>query len=244
MFLSIIFSIFFSIIIIFLGTLLILKYYHYKVNIEPINKYLSSYLLQNKITITKLDSNKVVFKGTETKAALIFYPGGNIEHTAYYPLMAACASKGIMCILCQMPLDLAIFKINAAKGIKNKFPEIKKWYIGGHSLGGACATIYLYMNPDQFIGFILLSSYSIFNLSKTNLKAMCIIGTEDKVMSERRYNKFMKNLPKNCVHVKIEGGCHSYFGMFEIMKSDGKPKISNIEQIEFTADQISKLEPD
>ena len=32
--------------------------------------------------------------------------------------------------------------------------------------------------------------------------------------------------------------------MFEIMKSDGKPKISNIEQIEFTAEQISKLEPD
>ena len=237
-------SIIFAIILICLGTLLILKYYHYNVNIEPINKYLFSYLLQKKITITKLDNNKVVFKGTKTKAAFIFYPGGNVEHTAYYPLMAACASKGIMCILCQMPFDLAILKINAAKGIKNKYPEIKKWYIGGHSLGGTCAAIYLYMNPNQFTGFISLASYSILNLSKKDLKAMSIIGTEDKVMSMRRYNKFMKNLPKNCIDVKIEGGCHSYFGMFEIMKSDGKPKISNIEQIEFTADQISKLEPD
>lgn len=237
-------SIIFAIILICLGTLLILKYYHYNVNIEPINKYLSTYLSQKKLTITKLDNNKVVFKGIETKAAFIFYPGGNVEHTAYYPLMAACASKGMMCILCQMPFDLAILKINAAKGIKNKFPEIKKWYIGGHSLGGTCAAIYLYMNPNQFTGFILLSSYSILNLSKSDLKVMSIIGTEDKVMSERRYNKFMKNLPKNFIHVKIEGGCHSYFGMFEIMKSDGKPKISNIEQIEFTADQISKLEPD
>ena len=106
-----------TIILIVLGIYLILRYYHYKEDKESIDKYLST----KNITIKKLDDNKTLFKGENTKAAMIFYPGGNVEHTAYFPLLAACASKGIMSILCKMPLDLAVLNINAANGIIKQF---------------------------------------------------------------------------------------------------------------------------
>ena len=155
--------------------------------------------------------------------------------------MVSIASKGIICILYKMPLNIPVFKIFAAKGIQDKFPEIENWYIGGHSLGGVCASAYLYLNKDKFDGLILFSSYTILNFSKTDLKVISILGTEDKVIDMDNYNKYKKNYPEDFTEIKIEGGCHSYFGMYGLQKNDGQPTISNVEQIENTANEIAKL---
>ena len=56
-----------------------------------------------------------------------------------------------------------------------------------------------------------------------------------------RYNKSKNNYPKDFTEIIIEGGCHSYFGMYGLMKNDGTPSISNIEQIQFTSNELSKL---
>ena len=55
---------------------------------------------------------------------MIFYPGANVEFTSYEPLTHACASKGIMSVLVEMPLNIALLNIDAAEGIKNKYPFI------------------------------------------------------------------------------------------------------------------------
>ena len=61
-------------------------------------------------------------------------------------MMRKLASECILCILVKMPLNLAVFDINAADGIQTKFSYIDNWYIGGHSLGGAMAASYLSNN--------------------------------------------------------------------------------------------------
>ena len=48
-------------------------------------------------------------------------------------------------------------------------------------------------------------------------------------------------LPENFKEIIIEGGCHSYFGMYGEQEGDGNPTISNIEQIEITAEEIVKF---
>ena len=106
-----------------------------------------------------------MFSGTENKSALIFYPGGNIEYNAYEPLMAGCAKRGIMSILVKMPFNAPILNMNVAKKIKKYFPEIKNWYIGGHSAGGAFASMHVAKYPDEYTGLILLASYSTKDLS-------------------------------------------------------------------------------
>ena len=46
--------------------------------------------------------------GPGTRDALIFYPGGKVEATAYLPLLTTLAADGIDCFLLQAPLNLAI----------------------------------------------------------------------------------------------------------------------------------------
>lgn len=88
------------------------------------------------IATSKTDGGDLVFAPPDSKAGLIFYPGGKVEYTAYAPLMRACAEKGILCVLVKMPCNLAVLDANAADGIAEQYPDIDAWYIGGHSLGG------------------------------------------------------------------------------------------------------------
>ena len=39
----------------------------------------------------------------------------------------------------------------------------------------------------------------------------------------------------------IDGGCHAYFGMYGTQDGDGKPTISNEEQIVLTVENIIKM---
>ena len=103
----------------------------------------------NAVSTELLDDDTLVFKTENATKGLVFYPGGKVEYTAYQPLMAACAQQGILCILVEMPFNLAVLDINAADGIQEQHPEIEKWYIGGHSLGGSLAASYLADHIDD-----------------------------------------------------------------------------------------------
>ncbi len=183
----------------------------------------------------------ITFKPESATKGFIFYPGGKVEHTAYIPLMQSIAQQGILCVLVEMPFNLAVFDINAADGIAEKYPEIEDWYIGGHSLGGAMAASYIGKNTDNFKGLVLLGAYSTADLSESDLDVLSIYGSQDLVMNRDKYAKNKSNLPDNFKEIILEGGCHSYFGMYGSQKGDGKPTISNKEQIFQTAKHISDM---
>ncbi|MBQ8804553.1 MAG: alpha/beta hydrolase [Tyzzerella sp.] len=180
----------------------------------------------------------IVYAPDKAEAGLIFYPGGKVEYTAYIPLMKTCASEGILCVVVEMPFNLAVLDVNAAEGIQELYPEIDEWYIGGHSLGGSMAASYLSENMDTFEGLILLGSYSTADLSDTSLDVLSIYGSEDKVLNREKYDQNKINLPNDFTEVVLDGGCHAYFGMYGEQEGDGTPTISNEEQIEQTANVI------
>ena len=192
----------------------------------------------NAVSTELLDDDTLVFKPENATKGFIFYPGGKVEYTAYRPLMAACAQQGILCILVEMPFNLAVLDINAADGLQELYPEIEEWYIGGHSLGGSMAASYLADHIDDYDGLILLGSYSTVDLSQTDLDVLSVCGSEDKVMNRVKYDENKSNLPGDLIEVVIEGGCHAYFGMYGAQEGDGKPTISNEEQIFLTANHI------
>lgn len=63
------------------------------------------------------DGNVTWFVPQAPTAGLIFYPGGKVEHTAYAPLLRACAEQGLLCALIRMPGNLAVLDANAADGL-------------------------------------------------------------------------------------------------------------------------------
>lgn len=183
----------------------------------------------------------IVFEPEGATKGLIFYPGGKVEYTAYIPLMQVCAENGILCVLIEMPFNLAVFDISAADGIQQEYPEIEDWYIGGHSLGGSMAASYLVDHADNYKGLILLGSYSTADLSDTELAVLSVYGSEDMVMNREKYQENSSNLPSNFTEYVIDGGCHAYFGMYGAQDGDGTPTITNEEQIRLTAEKIVEI---
>lgn len=189
--------------------------------------------------ISVLDDGSLVFSPKEeVHAGLIFYPGGKVEHTAYQPLMAALAAEGILCVLVEMPFRLAVLDVNAADGIQERYPEVSRWYIGGHSLGGSMAASYLSEHTESYEGLLLLGSYSTADLSESGLDVLSVYGSEDLVLNRQKYEESRTNLPSDTVEIVIDGGCHAQFGMYGAQAGDGTPMISAEEQIALTAEYI------
>lgn len=187
------------------------------------------------------DNENYIFKLEEPTAGFIFYPGGKVEYTAYIPLMKQLASEGVMGVLVKMPFNLAVFDIDAAEGIQEQYPEIEKWYIGGHSLGGSMAAAYLEEHTDAFDGLILLGSYSTTDLTSTDLDVLSIYGSEDRVLNAEKYEEYKVNLPEEFVEMVIDGGCHAYFGAYGMQEGDGKPGITCLEQTDITVKNITEF---
>lgn len=212
-------------------------YYH--ADAEAIEAFaLTESIQKAEITKTELAKGVLAYLPEETSVGFIFYPGGKVEYTAYEPLMLALAEKGITSILVEMPFNLAVLDVNAADGIIGNFPEIKNWYIGGHSLGGSMAASYVAKHAEDFDGLVLLASYSTANLSNSDLDVLSIYGSEDKVLNAEKYTQYKTNLPDTMTESVIEGGCHAYFGMYGAQNGDGTPTIENAVQIQYTAENI------
>ena len=208
-------------------------YYHAKS--ELINSFISS----REVNKNQISKSVTVYEKEESNIGFVFYPGGKVEHTSYEPLMYLLAEEGITCILIEMPFNLAIFNVNAAGKVIDSHSNIDRWYIGGHSLGGAMASSFSEKNDDKIDGLILLGAYSTSNLSSADIEVLSIYGSEDKVLNMDKYNECKVNLPSDYNEVVIEGGCHSYFGMYGMQDGDGNPTITNQEQLNLTKKHIS-----
>lgn len=187
------------------------------------------------------DDRITVYQPENPIAGLIFYPGGKVEALAYEPLMTACASRGILCVLVEMPLHLAVLDVNAAEGLPEQFPQIQDWYLGGHSLGGSMAASYLSENAGDYAGLVLLGSYSTADLSEADLEVLSIYGSEDRVLNQEKYEACRANLPEDFTEIILDGGCHAYFGVYGQQEGDGTPTITNEVQISLTAEAIAEL---
>lgn len=180
----------------------------------------------------------------DIKAGFMFYPGGKVDCDAYAPLLAECASKGILSVVVKMPFNLAVFGINRGLEVLEILPyEIDNWYIGGHSLGGSMAASCAANNPDVFDGIIFLAAYSTLDIS--NFRVLSVYGSEDEIMETRNYEKYHHNLPTaisgKLIERRIDGGNHSYFGMYGKQNGDGDETISNVKQIKDTVGYIENF---
>ena len=183
----------------------------------------------------------LAFVPDEYDTGIILYPGAKVESEAYAPLLKELADRGIFAAVVYMPLHFALLDSDAALKVMEEHPEIKNWYICGHSLGGVVAGMLAEKHPEKFKGIILLASYVTSNLSDKDLKALCVIGGNDGVLNVEEYQKNRKNLPSDTTEIMIQGGNHAQFASYGFQKNDNEADISCEQQLKQTADQILKL---
>ena len=183
--------------------------------------------------------NAIAFIPEDAETGLIFYPGGKVEYAAYAPLMRALADNGVLGVLVRMPLNLAVLDMNAADGIPEQYPQIKHWYIGGHSLGGSMAASHAAKNTSAYEGLVLLASYSTADLSTSGIPVISIFGSKDGVLDKEKYAEYRRNFPTVFEEHIIEGGCHAGFGSYGPQDGDGVPTITSEAQMAKTVQLLT-----
>jgi pimeloyl-ACP methyl ester carboxylesterase len=175
----------------------------------------------------------VVFFPAETprpETGFVFYPGGRVDYRAYAPVLRLIAAQGYFVALLPVPLNLAMFDINAAARVQAAYPEIQDWFVGGHSLGGVAASSYAASHPD-IMGVVLWASTPGNDSLKTgSVPVLSVYATNDGLFPLGMVEDSRILLPAEARFVAIEGGNHSQFGSYGLQTGDNTPGISPAEQ--------------
>ena len=188
------------------------------------------------VSVERTD-NGWLFDGPSEDDALIFYPGAKVEETAYAPLLRSLAEEKMDVYLIRMPLHLAFFGLNAADSVIEN-DTYDRYYLGGHSLGGAMAAVYAAGHEDEIAGEILLAAYPT---KKTSVDTVLIYGSEDGVLNMTRVEKAKDLVTGRYDEYCIDGGSHAQFGDYGVQTGDGEAWITPEEQQKLALKEIGRF---
>lgn len=181
------------------------------------------------------DGLKAFEPSTLTEYGVIFYPKSKMEAEAYYPLMRSLAARGVVCMVAEAPARMSALGKDAAYGMNMRYPEITKWYIGGHGDSAKTAAAFAAENTDFVTGVLLLGGYTSADLSGTGLRTVSVYGSKDGILDMKAYEKSKAKLPVSNAEYVIDGGCHTYFAACSLLSGDGTPDITFEQQIDAAA---------
>ncbi|ADJ16108.1 alpha/beta hydrolase [Halalkalicoccus jeotgali] len=182
------------------------------------------------VEVSETDAGYVLSDGpvTDDAVGVIFYPGARVAPESYLPHLAPLvAERDVIVIVPEMPLNFAVFDTGAADEAMVANPHIERWYVGGHSLGGAMACEYA--DGERVEGLVLFASYCASDLSDGEISGLSVLGTADSVIDAERERDSRVNLPPNTEVVEIEGMNHAQFGAYGPQRGDNPPEITDEE---------------
>ena len=162
---------------------------------------------------------------------LVFYPGGRVPPEAYAPALHAIAEAGYTAVTPAVPFGLAVLSPDVATDVIAAHPEIDRWVVGGHSLGGAMAAQYA-AGHDAVDGLVLWGAYPPggVSLADSTIAVTSIYASEDGLSDPAEIDASRSQLPADADFVEIEGGNHAGFGWYGDQAGDGTASISREEQ--------------
>ncbi|HDR7224685.1 TPA: alpha/beta hydrolase [Bacillus toyonensis] len=174
----------------------------------------------------KKAEDNMVFGEKEAKIGIIFYQGAKVEVESYSYLGEALAKDGHFVVMPKLPLNLAILGTNVVDSIIQKYPEIQKWYVAGHSMGGAMISRYAFHHEEKVDGIIFLASYPADDFSNKLIPMLSIYGEVDGLATVEKIKNSEKLMSKNTTMQMIKGGNHANFGMYGKQKGDNTSLIT------------------
>jgi hypothetical protein len=190
----------------------------------------------------------IVFEptGNMVDTGLIIYPGGRVDPRSYAPIAQQLSAEGYLVAIVPMPFNLAVFGSGRASDIINGFPEVNKWVLAGHSLGGTMAARYSLQHPEKVKGLALWASYPAASddLSQSSIPSASIYGTMDGLTSIEDIENSRQFLPPDTLWIPINGGNHAQFGWYGDQPGDNPANISRETQQKIISDTMITILPD
>lgn len=226
-----------AVLVVLTGSVFIYLGTYYKA--ENVESYMTS---NDSVNVTRTDYG-YFFDGSGTDNAIIFYPGAKVDEKAYAPVLSKLASEGIDCFLVSMPFHMAIFDVDKAQEIVSQY-DYNKWYIAGHSMGGAMAAQLVSQLKDtqNFAGLIFLAAYTAKDISDTHIPVLSLYGDNDGVLNMDKVEAGRKLVDSDKYsEVVIKGGNHAGFASYGRQKGDNEASITKEEQWNQTVSAVKEF---
>lgn len=193
------------------------------------------------VQITSTD-HSIVIRPTEgaTGAGLVFIPGAKVDPYAYlYKLSGIVEQSGATVVITKPTLNLAFFDTRPLSVFEADAPEVTRWWVGGHSLGGvrACQLA----GTDGTVGLVLFGSYCANDLSTSGLAVLSISGSADGLSTPAKIEAAKHLLPAGTDFVEIEGLNHAGFGDYGFQPGDGVSSLTDAQERSAITDQLRGL---
>jgi dienelactone hydrolase len=182
----------------------------------PAPEALAALVSDERVTVE--DGQFLVFRpaGETPTTGVIFYPGAACDAHGYAPILRRVAERGYLVVSVPMPLDMAIFAPNRADDVRAAFPDVERWIIAGHSMGGAMAAHYAHDHPDDLAGLLLWDSRPAESDTLVDLKypVWHIHRATADGRPPEKLERYRNLFPATSTWVPVPGGIHMYFGSF------------------------------
>ena len=183
--------------------------------------------------------------GGDVQRAVVFYPGARVSNDAYVATWAPIVeTTDTLVLIPEMPLNLAFFGRSRAEDLIAERPDIDRWYVGGHSLGGAMAASWLGSQPPGTVdGLVLWASFATGGSDlddRDDLEVLSVAGSRDGLATPDDLAERRELLPSDAVTVEVAGMNHAQFGRYGDQARDLDARISDAEAAEaLTAAHVS-----
>lgn len=201
------------------------------------------------VEVTEVDGRVIVRPADGTaEVGVVFYPGARVAPAAYVATWApVVAATGVEVHIPAMPLNLAVLAPQRAADVIAAEPGIARWWIGGHSLGGAMAGVHAgAAAPGTFDGVILWASFTTERAglaARDDLLVASITGSRDGLSTPARIAERRDRLPAAALVTEIDGMNHAQFGRYGPQRGDLPAMISDTEaQAALTAATVAALD--
>ena len=181
------------------------------------------------VRVTEVDDSYRI-EPADPAAGLVFYPGARVDPGAYVASLAPLAREAnVTVVIPRMPLNFAIVDYGAARtplwedrasAVVDRNPSIDRWYVGGHSLGGAMACRYARGDSDAVEGLVLYAAYCDQGVSDSGLAVLSVVGDGDTVLNRAAYERNQANLPASATVAELPGLNHTQFGSYTGQRGD------------------------
>lgn len=159
-------------------------------------------------------------------SGFIFYPGGKVDYRAYAPVLKLIAARGYFVALIPVPLNMAVFNVNGAAHVQAAYPEIDRWFVGGHSLGGVAAGSFADGRRDISGVVFWASAPGNDALVDQDLPVLLVYAANDGLFSLKSVEDARASLPASAEFISIAGGNHAQFGSYGSQSGDNPAAIS------------------
>ena len=179
--------------------------------------------------------------GTAADTGVIIYPGGRVDARSYAPLARALADRGYLVVITPVTLNLAVMSPNVGDRARDAHPEVTRWGIVGHSLGGAMAATHVADRPGVYSALIFLAAYPPdgTDLTEAVPTVVSVYGDRDGGLKMEKMDSTRPLLPEDTTFMKVEGANHAQWGAYGPQSGDLSATISPAEQLAFAVDAVT-----